>query len=169
METVTLEEANTEASTVPALGIFAGLSERARALLGGAGKFETLEPGVYLAMQGEPHHTMSFVISGSMNVYVHAHADTVNVATIGPGETVGEMNMIDDHGAASADVVVAEPARVFTIAREDFDTLVQREPGVGFEIIRALARELCHRLRKNSEMMLKQAENIKSTFRDMDY
>ena len=154
---------------LPATGVFREVSHRALQLLSAAGRFESLAHGAYLATQGEPHHSMSVVISGSMKVYVRAHADTIQVATIQPGDTVGEMNVLDPLTKASADVVISGPSVVFTISQQDFDALVQREPLIGLELITALGRELCQRLRKASETLLRQSEETRSNFRDMDY
>lgn len=155
--------------TLPAKGVFRDVSEEARKILSASGRFEALAHGVYLATQGQPHDTLSVVISGTMNVFVHAHADILQVATVMPGETIGEMNILDPMDKASADVVVAEPAVVFTVSREAFQELVRREPAAGLELVTALGRELCQRLRKCSETMLRQTEETRANFRDMDY
>ncbi|MES2708677.1 MAG: cyclic nucleotide-binding domain-containing protein [Verrucomicrobiota bacterium] len=166
---MSLQAPPTAAVTLPATGVFQEVSERARALFTAAGKFESLAHGAYLATQGEPHHTLSVIISGTMNVFVHAHADILQVATIKSGETVGEMNLLDPVDRASADVVVAEPSVVFTIGQTAFQDMVTRDPVIGLELVTALGRELCRRLRKTSETMLRQTEETRANFRDMDY
>ncbi|RYD34837.1 MAG: cyclic nucleotide-binding domain-containing protein [Verrucomicrobiaceae bacterium] len=159
----------TTAVTLPPTGVFKDVSDRARQLLTDAGRFESLARGAYLATQGEPHHTLSVIIAGTMNVFVHAHADILQVATMKPGETVGEMNLLDPVDHASADVVVAEPAVVFTIGQAAFQEMINRDPVIGLELVSALGRELCRRLRKTSETMLRQTEETRANFRDMDY
>lgn len=166
---MSLSSPPTAAVILPAIGVFSEVSLKARELLTIAGKFESLAHGAYLATQGEPHHTLSVIISGSMKVFVHAHADILQVATIKAGETVGEMNLLDPVDRASADVVVAEPAVVFTIAQGAFQEMVNRDPLIGLELVTALGRELCRRLRKTSETMLRQTEETRANFRDMDY
>ena len=100
-----------DAPDLPALGIFAELDPELRSRLAAAGSFEVLKPGAYIAVQGEPHNHLTFVLSGLLDVYVRNQADTIKVASIGPGETAGEMNLIDPRNA-SADVVVGhEPVR----------------------------------------------------------
>jgi len=154
---------------LPSLGIFADLDASLRARLAAAGRFEVLKSGSYIAVQGEAHDHLTFVLSGHLDVYVRSHADTIKVASIGPGETAGEMNLIDP-GKASADVVVGpEPVRAFVISDADFDRLVQEDCAAGFVILKALARELCRRLRLNSEALLRQADRVRTHFRDEDY
>ena len=157
------------AHDLPALGIFADLSPELRARLAAAGRFEILTPGAYIAVQGEPHDHLTFVLSGHLDVYVRNQADTIKVATIGPGETAGEMNLIDPQNA-SADVVVGhEPVRAFCITDADFDGLVRQDCAAGFVILKALSKELCRRLRSNSQALLRQADRVRTHFRDEDY
>ncbi len=157
------------AHELPATGVFGHVSAPARQSLAAAGHFASLPHGAYLATQGEPHHTLSVLLSGTLNIFVHAHADTLHVASIHPGETVGEMNVLDPQERASADVVVAEPALVFSIEREAFQDLVQRDALIGLELVSALGKELCQRLRLASEARLRQTETTRANFRDMDY
>jgi len=156
-------------NTLPAIGLIGELPEAIRTQLGKAGRFAVLPIGSYLATQGRAHHELTVVISGQLSVSVHAHGDTVQLATLGPGETVGEMNIIDPHTASADVVVVGTPATIWTIAEKDFAALVERDPAAGFVIMKLLARELCHRLRRNSEAMLRQVETTRAHFVDLDY
>ncbi|MGI8604410.1 MAG: Crp/Fnr family transcriptional regulator [Verrucomicrobiales bacterium] len=155
--------------TLPGLALMGELSEEIRAQLAQAGRFETLPVGAYLATQGQPHHNLGIVLSGKLSVSVHAHGDTVHLATLGPGETVGEMNFIDPHPASADVVVVEEPARIWSIAEADFAAFVERNPAAGYTILKVLARELCRRLRLGSEKMLRQVEAARLYYRDLDY
>ncbi len=155
--------------SLPATGVLESVGQHVRQLLAAAGRFETLKHGAYLVTQGQAHDSFSVVISGTMNVFVHAHADTLQIATVKPGETVGEMNILDPIQRASADVVVAEPAVVFTITRSAFQELVKQDPAAALELVMALGKELCRRLRQSSETMLRQTEENRSHFRDLDY
>lgn len=166
---MSLQAPPTAPVTLPATGVFKELSDAARQQLTAAGRFESLAHGAYLATQGEPHNTLSVIIAGSMKVFVHAHADILQVAVMKPGETVGEMNLLDPVDRASADVVVAEPSVVFTISQTAFQEVVNRDPIIGLELVTALGRELCRRLRKTSETMLRQTQETRANFRDMDY
>jgi CRP-like cAMP-binding protein len=158
-----------DAPELPALGIFADLDPELRGRLAAAGRFEVFKPGAYIAVQGEPHCHLTFVLSGHLDVYVRSQADTIKVASIGPGETAGEMNLIDPE-KASADVVVGhEPVRAFTITDADFEGLVRKDCAAGYVILKALSKELCRRLRHNSQALLRQADRVRTHFRDEDY
>jgi CRP-like cAMP-binding protein len=153
---------------LPSTGLFSELPETVRQTLEAAGRFETLSPDTRLATQGEEHHSLVVILRGKASVHCHAHGDYVHIADIGPGETVGEMNMIDPQ-KASADVIVTEKTRIWIIDDAQFQSIVERDPHAAYHVMRWLARELCRRLRKNSDHMLRQAEEHRSHMRDMDY
>jgi CRP-like cAMP-binding protein len=155
-------------TALPSNGLFAELSHELRTRLAAAGQFRVLPVGTYLMAQGEAHHGLVVILQGRLTVTVHAHGDTVQVAELGPGHTVGEMNLIDPH-KASADVVAVEPASVWTISEEAFRQFVDQDPRAGYAILKLLSRELCRRLRHNNETMLRQIETTRAHFRDNDY
>ena len=161
-------ETNIEYDTLPAIGRLKDLDEAIRHELAMAGQFEKLEVGTFLARQGQAHHALSVVLSGKVSVSCHAHGDYIQLATLGPGETVGEMNIIDPH-KASADVAVVERAIIWTITETEFEALVERNPRTGYRILKFLGRQLCQRLRVSSEKMLRQAEATRNYFLDQDY
>jgi CRP-like cAMP-binding protein len=139
-----------------------------RRILAQSGRFETLPVETRLATQGARHSTLAVLLSGKASVHCHAHGDYVHLADIKPGETIGEMNMIDPQ-RASADVTVVEKARVWLIDTEQFRAIVQNDPHAAYCVMEWLARELCRRLRRNAEHMLRQAEEHRSHLRNMDY
>ena len=57
--------------------------------------------------------------------------DTVMLNLIGPGETFGEIALLDDTAPRSATVVSVEKAETRAIHKLDFDALRARHPGGG--------------------------------------
>ena len=153
---------------LPPIGLLAELDEGVRKTLAAAGRFELLVAGTRLATQGTPHKTLAVLLSGRASVHASAHGDYVHIGDIKPGETIGEMNMIDPQ-KASADVSITEKANVWIIAVEEFQAIVQRDPHTAYCVMAWLARELCRRLRRNADHMLRQAEEQRSHMRDVDY
>ncbi len=142
---------------LPAIGILTELDESIRRKLAAAGKFITLPEGKYLALQGEFPANLSFVLSGSVTVKSHAHGDTVQLATLGPGESVGEMSSIDPR-PASANVRTSEETRVWQITPQDFDEFLEADKEIGYVIIKALARALVKRIRCDTERSLREED-----------
>ena len=159
---------STPATELPSIGLLTELDDAVRRTLSAAGRFETLHVETRLATQGEPHNSLVVLLSGKATVDCHAHGDYVHLADIGRGETIGEMNMIDPQ-KASADVVITEKASVWIIDADQFQSIVDRDPHCAYAVLHWLARQLCRRLRQNSEHMLRQAGEHRSHLRDMDY
>lgn len=159
---------DTPSNELPPLGLLAELDDAVRGTLARAGRIETLVAETRLSTQGEPHHSLAVLLSGKASVHCHARGDYVHLADIGPGETVGEMNMIDPQ-KASADVIITEKAQVWIIDQEQFQSIVESDPHAAYCVMRWLATQLCRRLRHNADHMLRQAEEHRNHMRDMDY
>jgi CRP/FNR family transcriptional regulator, cyclic AMP receptor protein len=153
---------------LPPIGLLAELEPELRRKMAAAGRVELLPAETRLANQGTVHHTFCVLLSGKASVHCHAHGDYVHVADIKAGETVGEMNLIDPQHA-SADVIVTEKARVWIIDIHQFQEMVEADPPAAYTIMAWLARELCRRLRRTSDHMLRQASEMRTHMRDIDY
>ena len=161
--------ASANSDELPTLGILAELDPKLRRLLASHGRFETLDPGTYLIKQNDDHHALSVIIQGNLLVSCHAHGDYVDLATLGPGHTVGEMSVIDPQ-KSSADVKVGEyPVRLWTIEGGEFNDMIDSDLEIGAAIMKILAKEMCRRLRQNSDHMLNQADTLRTHFLDIDY
>ena len=100
---------------------------------------------------GDPADTLHLVASGRFAVRIQTPlGDTVMLSLLGPGETFGEIALLDGVGPRSATVVALEKAETRAIHKVDFDALVQRNPGVADLLARALAL----RVRRLSELLL---------------
>ena len=153
---------------LPAIGLLKELDAETRARMARAGRFETLAVETRLSNQGATQSTFAVLLSGKAGVYCHANGDYLHIADIKPGETVGEMNLIDPHHS-SADVIITEKARVWIIDVHQFQEMVESDPPAAYAIMAWLARELCRRLRQSSDHMLRKASEFRSHMRDMDY
>ena len=153
---------------LPAIGLLQELDQKVRRTMAVAGRCEILPPETRLATQGTPATTFAILLSGKAAVYCHAHGDYIHLADIKPGETIGEMNLIDPH-LSSADVTITEKARVWIIDVIEFQAMVERDAETAYVMMAWLARELCRRLRRNADHMLRQKNDLKTHMRDIDY
>ncbi len=154
---------------LPPLGLLSEIDVEIRDRLTECGRFETLEKGGYLIRQGEHHHSLSVIVSGTMIVSCHAHGDYLELAKLGPGHTVGEMSLLDPQ-KASADVRAdSSTVHVWTIDGEDFEAFINSDPQAGYALMKMLAKEMCRRLRQNSDHMLHQVDELRTHFLDIDY
>ena len=155
--------------SLPDSGPFGELDAETRARLAAAGKFEVMPNGSAVAVQGEPHKTLSVVVDSLKKISCHAHGDTVHLADLGTGETVGEMSVIDPRPSSANAVVSGGPALIWSISADAFDAFVERDPKLGSQILKAIAKELCQRLRHNAESMLNREVTVRDHYREMDY
>ncbi len=61
---------------------------------------------------------------------------------LGPGEIIGELALLDDHGVHAARVKTKTPMKGICIARDDFDRLLRNEPKIAIPMLRVLAKRL---------------------------
>ncbi len=91
----------------------------------------------------EPDHAnnlLYIVLSGSLNIYLRRERNEP-VATLGIGETVGEMSIIDG-GKISALVVAAEPCRLAAMKEELLWSMVQVSHSAACNLLTILTRRL---------------------------
>ena len=100
---------------------------------------------------GDPADSLHLVHTGRFAVRIQTPlGDTVMLSLLGPGETFGEIALLDGVGPRSATVVALEKAETRAIHKIDFDALVTRHP----QVADLLARALALRVRRLSELLL---------------
>jgi CRP/FNR family transcriptional regulator, cyclic AMP receptor protein len=101
--------------------------------------------------RGDPADTLHLVHSGRYAVRINTPlGDTVMLSLIGPGETFGEIALLDDTAPRSATVVAVEKGETRSIHKLDFDALRERHPAVADILATALAL----RVRRLSELLV---------------
>lgn len=123
------------------LPAFVGCSERELAALCQEADELDFLPGAVLMREGEASGEVFLILSGRVSV---VHCGAV-IASVGTGETVGEMGLIDK-GPRSATVVADTPVRALILGRRQVGGLLDQ---VG--PARAVARILSHRLRQAND------------------
>lgn len=99
----------------------------------------TVQPGHVLTEQGRMESNMFLVVDGTADVLVSSRP----VAEIGPGESIGEMAVVDNW-PRSASVVARTPMHLYEMSGETFLRMLDEVPTVA----RALAQLLSARLRR---------------------
>lgn len=172
MSNVALMPMTTEVYTreiLPPIGFAGELDPVARARLSAVGSFVERPVGALLAVQGRAHNVMSLILSGRVSIEVQAHGDHVELGLLKSGDVVGEMSLIDPLVASSTARVTEGPASLWTIEHRAFDAFVEEDPIAGRDLFKALGKVLCRRVRLDSELMLRKAEELRSHFLDIDY
>jgi CRP-like cAMP-binding protein len=107
----------------------------------------TVREGEILWRQGDDPREMVFIVDGAVSVSLRVPGDrTVELWAAGPGETVGEIGLLDD-AHHSMGVRVTETATVLALGRLDFAALLAGQQPAAFRLKRRLASLLTARLR----------------------
>ncbi len=122
--------------------LLAGLSADAMGAMASAMNPDQFEAGALIIRQGEPGRFFYLIASGHVQVRVkYDGASSVVVATLSPGDCIGEMSLLSGD-PTSADVVAVEKTHTLTLDRSSFDILVDAQPTLLREFVRLLARRL---------------------------
>ena len=113
--------------------------ERVAALARDEARFE---PGDVIYKEGEPARDCYVIVDGEAEVTVSGRY----LRSIGEGESVGEMGLLD-RGPRTATVVARTPVAVQVIQGDGFDRLLDEVPSV----TRALLRQVSRRLASSSQ------------------
>ena len=90
--------------------------------------------------EGEPGETLYIVRSGRLAVRVTSQAGAVATLTIlSPGQSFGELALLQDHHTRTATVVALEQAETVALSRSAFEDARRSHPEVGHFVTRLLA------------------------------
>ncbi len=100
----------------------------------------TLNKDEVLIAAGQENRTVYFLLEGHVRIHL-ASIQTQPTAILGPGESIGEMSVID-HKPASAFVIAAEPARLLVMEEENLWSLVRSSHAAAGNLLIALSAHL---------------------------
>jgi CRP-like cAMP-binding protein len=134
--------------TLPSFSWIGHLKDDDRELLSSYGEFFPGHPGVTIIEEGSMQEDLYVVISGRLEVRAKQDdGSEIVLATVGPGETLGEISLFVP-GPAAATVTAAEFSQLWRIADSDLMEFMQENPGAGNVLLRTLASILAQRLRQ---------------------
>lgn len=111
------------------------------------------QPNDRLIAQGVAGENLYILTAGSYQVRRTAEGKEPHVvATLGPGNYVGEMSLIDD-APTSAEVIAAAPGTALAISKTAFSVFLASNDHVALRVYRVFVRTMCERLRKANEQL----------------
>lgn len=129
--------------------LFSGLNASQKAWLAARLYRRTFPEGMELMIAGTPGEVVYFILSGTVKIYVpQANGTDVIVNLMGPGDTVGELSVLDSAGR-SASVITLEETQAVWMSRSHFQEALQTIP----ELAQNLLRILSTRLRRTTEQI----------------
>jgi CRP-like cAMP-binding protein len=116
-------------------------------------KPKSLPAKTIVFFEGNRAEAVFIVMSGSLKVFQTAKDGRVKtLGTVGPGETFGELAMLDGQ-PRSASVETVSPSELLVISRKDFQKLALATPGILWGVLESV----CERLRAQNDSELEAA------------
>ncbi len=117
-------------------------------------KRKNYDTGQIIVREGSLGRSLYFILEGRAAVLKQAAGSpsgtALRLAEMGPGDTFGEMELIDVQ-ARSATVRAAAPVKALALTNQDLYRIHQSRPFLYTMIILNLAREISRRLRRADE------------------
>lgn len=128
--------------------MFAGLSGEELEKLKVIFKENHLKGGEVLFSQGDAASDLFIVSEGFVEVIREGQGKEKVIVNLGPGQSVGEMALVDQ-GTRSATIrAVQEGTVVASVSRDDFEKFCESNARVGYIVMRNIAADLSFRLRR---------------------
>ena len=110
--------------------------------------------GAEIIREGETGDFMVLLIEGRIEVFKQDRQDAPRlIALILPGQSFGEMSMIDGE-PRFASCVAAEPCTMAVLSRDSLARIILEQPTLGAKVLMELVLMLSQRLRKTSSRLL---------------
>jgi CRP/FNR family cyclic AMP-dependent transcriptional regulator len=125
--------------TVP---LFADFTDAQLAVLASVVTPRTISRGAMLMAQGDPTDSVYVLVAGRLQVVMSdSEGREVILATLGPGEVVGEMGLVDD-SPRSASVIAADHSDLLSITKREFRKCLAEHFDMAINLMRTLVRRL---------------------------
>lgn len=129
--------------------LFARLSREDGLALARRAKRCDFPPGAVIFEQGEPGNSMHVLVRGRVQLTASSRRDDTPLATLGPGEPLGEFAIIDGL-PRSATAVAAAPTTTLMVTRETFVDWLKERPQASLAIMESLS----HRVRNTNQTLV---------------
>jgi CRP-like cAMP-binding protein len=141
MESTRIEPS--ERGLLRGVSIFADLDAGALAALERVAEARSYREGAVIVSQEEPGDTLYVLVRGRVKVVLYGQSGREVILSIfrSPGDFFGEMSLLDDQ-PRSASVIAAEPSRLLTLSRRDFQAHITAHPRTALRVLTELSRRL---------------------------
>jgi aspartate ammonia-lyase len=98
-----------------------------------------------LFQEGDTRQLLALVLSGAVAIEKNENGRPIRLATLGPGEAVGEGLLLDDsaHGTSARAIL---PTTAFVISRAQVDAMLKESPSLYAALVGRAARAISQRL-----------------------
>ena len=106
--------------------------------------------GDIIAEEGAEGNELFVILEGFVEVLLGQVPPSTNsrvVVSLGTGQIIGEMALLDQGPRSASIRATSEPTIVQVIGRKDFENLCQQDTNIGYMVMRNLAADLSFKLR----------------------
>ncbi len=131
--------------------LFSKLSKQDLHTLGTTCHERDYPAGDTLLRQGDTAMGLFVIVRGKVSVTQHRDADDAGheINTLGPGDVIGEMALLDDL-PRSATVTAVEPTHVLVLPVWDFRAILRDHPDITIKLLAMLSQRLRHAEQRDS-------------------
>lgn len=133
-------------SELPAIGFLHDVSEEHRSFLSCYGKFHRPHEGDIIIKAGEAQDSLYLIITGKLHIVAASEDRPLLLASLGAGDSIGEINLFDP-GTASATASVRSESLIWSLSRDELNSLLETDPAAGVSVMRGLLAQLSKRIR----------------------
>ena len=150
---------------LPAIGFLSDLDADHRAFLASFGSFVRPQSGDALIEEGKEQDNLYLILSGLLHVVAGANGRNILVASLGSGDSLGEVNVFDP-GMASASVIAKSECLIWRISAAELEGFFAADPVAGVAFMKGLLGLVGHRIRTMNAKLAEseQKSDIHSTF-----
>ena len=131
-----------DAKELGTISLFEGLSEQHLSEMNQMLHKRTFPTGKNIMTVAQPGETVYVLLRGSVKIYVdQLDGSEVILAFLGPGDTFGELSLVDSAGR-SASVVTLEDCDCVAMDRSSFHRCLKSIPELSYNLVRLLSRRL---------------------------
>jgi len=115
----------------------------------------TFMPDEVVFHERQPGTGMYIIKKGLIKLTKTANGEKTKIAELGEGEFFGEMSLLEDY-PRSAQATAVVKTELLGVFRPDLFDLIERNPRLGSKLLLKVSQRLANRLRKTTEMKLKE-------------
>ncbi|MGV8058213.1 MAG: Crp/Fnr family transcriptional regulator [Smithellaceae bacterium] len=110
--------------------------------------------GVEIFHEGQLEPSLGIIISGEIDILKNdIQQNATSLARLRPGQTFGEMSLIDDEPRSATALAVSD-VTFLVINRDDFLRLSKEKASLAFALLWKISRQLSQRLRRTSGQLV---------------
>ena len=148
---------------LPAVGFLNEVASSHREFLASFGRFVRPKNGETVIEEGAEQNCLYLILTGMLHVVVAAGERALLVATLGAGDSLGEVNIFDP-ASASASVIARSDCLIWRISGDELGAFFAADAEGGVELMHGLLRLAAKRIRAMNAKLVDSEE--KASFHD---